>query len=130
VEQFSAMCNLLSPNNKIFADLSLHIRNAIVESALLHIRQLADILLSRGKHSDDINFNKMVPNWKPSLLDQLVQVYGDQKTINSPCWIINKMLAHPTTQRSDSYDYTHLFNRIAPLIDGINKEIRSKLQLT
>ena len=121
-----AMCNLLVPCNQEFALLSGNVRNAVVESALLHTRQLVDILLSRGSGSDDINLATLVPNHQPARLEELRQAYGNRNTEGSPCWTINKMLAHATTQRSSSFDYSSMLNGLAPIVADIVQDVRSR----
>src|SRR5205814_906566 len=107
-DMFLEMCKLLVANNQEFSSLSGHVRNAVVESALLHTRQLVDILLSRGSESDDINLATLVANDQPARLDELRRAYGNRNTVSSPCWTINKMLAHPTALRSSSFDYSNI----------------------
>jgi hypothetical protein len=127
-DMFFAMCDLLSNSNQTFAAFPHQVRNAVVESALLHTRQLADILLSRGSRTDDINLNSLIPNPLPARLAELGHLYGSQNTPYHPCWTINKMLAHPTTQRTASYDYTSLLSGIAPVIAEIVQEVRARKQ--
>ena len=100
------------------------IRNSLVESTLLHIRILSDLLLNRCKYPDDINRTKLGLNFEEGELAEKVKAladkYGQPKEKNSNCWIINKKLAHPTTHRSDSYDYAEVFNSLdKPLKDLI-----------
>jgi hypothetical protein len=91
------------------------IRNALVESSLLHIRILIDIFLSRGKQPDDINLEQLGYDSKSiePILSQKVNalkiVYGESSDKTSNCWTINKRLAHPTTHRTEGYDYSNLF---------------------
>lgn len=92
------------------------IPNAIVESMLLHLRILVDILLSRGRGTDDINLTDLLPGFRPPLVAQLKTVYGGSKKVGSPCWNLNKRLAHPTQVRSSSYNYSHLLNKLAPVV--------------
>jgi hypothetical protein len=94
------------------------IRNALVESSLLHMRILADIFLSRGSKPDDIHLEELgfvVSGQDDVLADKIgafEKVYGKSSDKNSKCWIINKMLAHPTTHRSDRYAYGTVFNEL------------------
>ena len=104
--------------------LSQWIHNAIVESCLLHLRQLCDIVLDRGKGDDDINLTDLVgKNQAPTKLEELRQKYGDSKTVGDPCWEINKMLVHPTKHRGSSYNYT-LINNIGPILNDVITELR------
>jgi hypothetical protein len=91
------------------------IRNALVESSLLHIRILVDIFLSRGNRPDDIHLEHLGfdPNsLQPALAERiraLAAAYGVADDKNGNCWTINKRLAHPTTHRTEKYDYSKVF---------------------
>jgi len=121
---FSALWDVFQNGQQGLAILVLPIRNAVVESLLLHIRQLADMILSRGTRRDDILLVYLVQNHVPSRLDELDRVYGKDSIEGSPCWTINKMLAHATSIRSSSYDYSDLVKQVAPVLEGIIQEIR------
>ena len=96
------------------------IRNAVVESLILHTRILTDILLSKGKSSDDILLKNIMPDWVMrdghDMLQQSRNAYGKTNIPNSPCWVINKMLAHPTILRTNNFDYSVTLNKIEPII--------------
>jgi len=91
------------------------IKNALVESSLLHVRILADIFLSRGKQADDIDLEQLgfsTDSIEPILVEKvnaLAVAYGKANDPTSNCWILNKMLAHPTKYRTEGYDYSKLF---------------------
>lgn len=111
------------------------IKNATVESMLLHTRIMTDILISKGKSkdNDDITLKGLLPNWCESgigekLIKELKNAYGNQNDINSPCWIINKMLAHPTKWRSDNFDYSVYLKQIEPAIHNLLSEIEKVIQ--
>jgi len=125
-DMFLAMWSLLRPDHHGHAILDLQIRNAVVESALLHVRQLSEILLSRGKRRDDINLSSLLPGFRPTRLDELDVTYGKSDEAGTPCWTINKRLAHPTSVRGSSYDYTDLFNQLAPLLGDITRQVRAE----
>lgn len=106
------------------------VSNATVESACVHTRILVDILLSKdsGK-GDDIKLNQLVPGSQHySSVARLRAAYGDNNTDQSPCWILNKMIAHPTLKRRASYDYTSILSRLFPLIDEVLLEIENQHQ--
>lgn len=126
VMMFRSMCALLANGNQEYAQLSGCVKNAVTESALLHTRQLADILLSRGSQPDDINLQALLPAFQPTGLNTLRQQYGDNQTTSTPCWTINKHLAHATSQRGDSFDYSLLLNGLAPLLEDILAEIQAQ----
>ena len=95
--------------------------NALVESALLHMRVLVDIILSRGSEKDTIRLEHLIPQWSESTdlasaVESLKREYGSRSREDSPCWVVNKMLVHPTLWRRNSYDYTAIFGRLDPII--------------
>jgi hypothetical protein len=111
------------------------IHNALVESHLLHIRILAEIFnkCPNNSHPDDITLQDLLPLDSRSAtlknnLDKFKKAYGKQNEINSPCWHINKHLAHPTKQRSDSHDYSQAIGKIKPLLDNILQEIEASIK--
>jgi hypothetical protein len=106
------------------------IQNAIVESMLLHLRILVDILLSRGSGDDDINLTDLLPGFKSSLVARLKTAYGDSKTVGCPCWHLNKRLAHPTQIRSSSYNYDHVLHALGPLVMQLLDEIAAARQVS
>ena len=101
------------------------VRNAMVESAVLHARILADILLGTKKKGrpDDISVNDLVPGFQSNNTQKLRNAYGSSELEGSPCWTFNKMLAHPTKHRSSSYNYGPALRKIEPLIDSIVREV-------
>jgi len=125
-DMFFAMCGLLQEGDTVYAALPGPVRNAVVESGLLHTRQLIDVLLSRGNDPDDINLSGLLPGFQPARLDELRQVYGSRNLIDSPCWTMNKRLAHATSHRGASYDYTSLLRQLVPLLADIVRDVRSR----
>lgn len=109
--------------------INLIIKNATVESQLLHTRIMTDILISKSsREDDDITLNFLLPEWcnstnGKSLIEKLRNVYGKQNEKDSPCWILNKMLAHPTRWRTDRFDYGKPMRQIEPVIFEILSEI-------
>lgn len=93
--------------------------NAMIESKLIHIRVLAEIILETGSGDDDIKLRHLIGNWQShqelvAAVDELCRAYGRAHTPNSPRWILNKMLAHFTGFRLSSYGYKEFFERIDP----------------
>lgn len=107
------------------------IKNAFVESLILHTRILADLFIGRGHYADDIrlcNLGIDKIEEDPTLKEQiqtLNKVYGIQSDENGMCWIINKMLTHPTFQRLESYDYNFVVCTLGPLLENIINHIYS-----
>jgi hypothetical protein len=86
------------------------VNNAIAESLLLHTRILADILLSRNEQ--DLNLAVLLPGFHSTNIKNLEDAYGNNKIEHSPCWSLNKLLAHSTSYRGDSHDYTEIFEKV------------------
>jgi len=104
------------------------IRNALVESAVLHTRILIDILLSRKQDDDDILLRALLPNQHANekvvcLVKTLRKAYGNRNEPSTACWTFNKMLAHPTFNRTGGFDYTSLVSQLDPVIISLLREI-------
>jgi hypothetical protein len=125
VDMFRNLCDLLVSGNSEYGSLSLLLKNAIVESAVLHARILADILLSHIREPDDIGLRSLLPGFECAEIAELRRAYGRRDDPLSPRSAFNKMLAHATTNRSNSFDYTVALNQIAPLILGIVDRIEA-----
>jgi hypothetical protein len=112
--------------NDAFNQNAEFVRNALVESTCLHTRILVDILLSRKTHwPDDIKLAGLLPTFPHTSIEKLRATYGDEKTEGSPCWTLNKMIAHPTLKRGMSHDYTDLLKSLVPLIEAVWQEIEN-----
>jgi hypothetical protein len=107
------------------------LQNAVVESMLLHTRILVDILLSRGE-PDDIKLSVLLPTFKSPLIEKLREAYGNRSTVGSPCFVLNKRLAHPTMLRSDSYghDYKSTLDVLVPIMNPLIVEVAQTRQAT
>ena len=105
------------------------IKNALVESRLLHIRILTEILLSKNKgFKDNLILEELIDKSTQSdflkrLIAELNSTYGNSKQENSPCWTLNKMLAHASNLRGSSYNYSKIFDNLFPIILSILREI-------
>jgi hypothetical protein len=53
---------------------------------------------------------------------ELGRLYGNREKEGSPCRIFNKMLAHPTSLRGMSYDYTVTLKFMWAILDPIISE--------
>jgi hypothetical protein len=112
-------------NSQSYERLSSCVQKAIVESACLHCRILVDILLSKDSGGgDDIRLNQLLPIFSSPSVAELRRIYGDNKTEGSPCWTLNKKLAHPTLKRGESHDYSLVLTMLLPLIKALWKEIQ------
>ena len=65
-------------------------RNAVIESYLLHLRNLIEFFRSDGTRSDDVVALNFAPNW----------ALGDHAPVLERAWIsLNKRLNHITSER-------------------------------
>jgi hypothetical protein len=121
-DMFFGLCEVLADKDHYDA-FPRRVRNAITESTLLHARQLVDLLLSRGKDQSDINIGMLLPRFDSPQLEALRLFYGDRNTPGCPCWTINKRLAHVTTHRGTSHDYTDLLRQLQSMLSNIVREV-------
>jgi hypothetical protein len=102
------------------------IKNAITESLLLHTRNLVDILLCRDPEPDAINLKTLLPGFVLTKHAELAGIYGSGKVEKSPCWTLNKMLAHSTNVRSEGFDYTTMMEQLRPVINHCLDEVEGE----
>jgi hypothetical protein len=103
------------------------IGNAAVEGRVLHARQQCDVFLSRVSGPDDIMLEHLVPSWETdpnaaglrTEVDALKGKYGTAGQRGSPCWIFNKMMAHPTLYRGKGRSYLRPLNVVEPRLARI-----------
>src|SRR5258708_4262451 len=97
--------NLSDAAGKLVTELSVAVvNNALTESRVLHVRQLCEIFLSRSTEDDNVRLVNLVSESDQSphlkkLVAALDETYGKSRKEGSPCWVFNKMLLHPTTER-------------------------------
>lgn len=125
---FWALVSYFSSGHKELSSLSQPLRFAAVESLVLHTRIIVDILLSRDREDDSIRLEDLLPGFSSSYIDDLKNSYGSSRKKDTPCWIINKRLAHPTKHRLSSTDYSPIINALAPIIKKLFNEIERERQ--
>jgi len=96
----------------------LILRNAVVESALLHARNLCSIFLSGG-YTDDIKLRQLLASYRLNPAEQgavdaavsrLDAAYGNGDGLTRS--IINKMAMHPSHRRSDRGVYDEVLRKL------------------
>ncbi len=104
------------------------LKNALAESHVLHARNLSDILLSHknSPDNDDVRLKDLLPGFKSNHTKQLRKAYHDGPKDERPHWIFNKMLAHPTNERYDGYDYGPALTRLAEHTTKLLTEIAAE----
>jgi hypothetical protein len=126
VDMFRSMTALLEQGNSQYNSFGKYLRNTVVESAVLHTRNLEEIFANVKNDSDDITIADLLPNFESDELDQLRVKYNGPESEGSLSWAFNKMLGHPTKHRSSGYDYSAQLNALAPLINSIIVEVNSQ----
>jgi hypothetical protein len=101
--------------------------NSVSENVVLHTRNLCDFCTSRRDNDikpidlfDDFTDPKY--DLLKGTVDRLREEYGTD-TPETPRWVFNKMLAHPTKERDTGYNYTPYVNRILPLLQEVVDEL-------
>jgi len=123
VRMFRETLNLCGGNTLPFERT---VTNAIVESMLLHTRNLADILLDRDARSDAVQLKNLLPGFVPSRRADLKRIYGAPDIKDSPCWTINKRLVHSITVRTEGFDYGPTMLDLSPDLHSIITEVQTE----
>jgi len=136
----SYLREILSDHSNNYNSKKTIIKNALVESLLLHIRIICDIYTSKSSgHDDDITLNKIIKEIDLPLKDKerleneinkLKKSYGNRKDKKSPCYIINKRLAHASNIRGLDYNYDDVITTLFPHLGKITKELNMTLKNT
>ena len=104
------------------------LKNATVESAIVHARILCDIFRSQG---GDISLKKLFPDWESdsdrlknlkSKVKDLRRAYGDGQTEGSPYQIFHQKALHADQAKYPSFqghDYADQFKVLDPVIRGV-----------
>jgi hypothetical protein len=105
------------------ADIQLT-NNALVESRVLHIRVLTEFLLSQKENRDsDIKLIELLPQIHAqhgTLIEALRTAYYDDLPVigKNPKTLIDQLLAHATTKRDASFNWTPVIERMdQPLVN-------------
>jgi hypothetical protein len=100
------------------------VRNAVLESLLLHVRILVEILLSQDQETDAVNLRTLIPaGFTSPSLTALKDAYGTRDSPGSPRYLINKRLAHSTDVRGNDFNWREVLNNLHPLITSCLEEI-------
>jgi hypothetical protein len=103
------------------------VKNALVESRIFHTRILVELFLSSNNEKDNITIKDLLIGYRglinQGLIDNLNKKYGKRETKSSVRFAFNKLAAHPTIKRKDSYSYWKVFNWIDPPIIKIIQDL-------
>jgi hypothetical protein len=123
--------------------LPLAIRNAMVESAVLHLRIVMEMLEDEPEKPDDYWLTDLIAIAdKPAGLPALIDAYNNETTYaplvvaelggdpgtnmkKSPRWQINKLMFHPTKKRATEHDWTPILNILGPHLGPVIQDLRS-----
>jgi hypothetical protein len=124
--------------------LSRVLANAVEESAVLHTRNLCDVFFDneakRKAKATNIYLSELFSDWgTDTKYDRVQELIGDlserydrparkpgpgtNTKRASPRWNFTKMMAHPTTHRGISFDYTPDLRCLRPVLQDIIDEI-------
>src|SRR5262249_54924138 len=118
-------------------------RNAVVESALIHLRIIMEMILRDSpREADDYCLADLIALAdKPAGLPALIKMYRDDATYaplvvakiggtpaanltKSPKWQIDKLMFHPTKNRAVGHDWTPILNVLAPHVGPVIQDLR------
>jgi hypothetical protein len=133
VKMFNASHKILFKRS-YFIRLPYSLKNAVEEAAVLHTRNLCEIILCRPRppsFEDDILLSDLFADWPnpryqklKEMTARLDELYGSRKKQGTPCWTFNKHMAHSTTKRGHEFDYREILNELHPHIQEIIAEIQ------
>lgn len=110
----------------------LLLRNAVVEDAVLHARNLCGVFLEDNPRKDDIVLSQLFPDWADAkyktiraAVSRLREAYGDKKAASSHQFAFNKMVMHTTNVRGAYGLYHKPLSDLEPIIREIVSEIES-----
>jgi hypothetical protein len=103
---------------------------SVAEGRVLHTRNLCDFCTSTK--TNDIKPHDLFENYDTDpkydtlkgLMKEIAERYGQNKDGDAR-WAFNKMLAHPTQERDESFDYTPFLDRVLPVLEEIIGEIET-----
>jgi hypothetical protein len=113
------------------------LNNAVVESAVLHTRNLCEVFLPGGNpQPDDITLTGLFADWgtnprydraKDLINPDLGAAYGKSNTPGALRFDFNKRVAHSTTHRAQSsgYNYGLHLTKLEPIILDIIREFEN-----
>ena len=104
-------------------------KNAVVESYLLHIRNLCELFdVNKRRDPDDVLPTHLFTDWDTQRcarakqrVTELLALYGSRSNPGHLRYALNKRLAHMTLQRGEAigYDYSKMLVPLIPVLDGL-----------
>jgi hypothetical protein len=108
------------------------LRGALLESRLLHTRQVVCILLSHASIPQHLRLTSIFPGVDKDvdirqLLSDLRSAYGTKAKLNSPCALIAQELSGLTRQHLTPRHQHHPLNRLDELISSILRILAKRM---
>jgi hypothetical protein len=131
VKMFYASYKILF-SRTYYTRLPYSLKNAIEEAAVLHTRNLSDVIIRcSSRFPDDILLSTLFNDWSSCSRYEALKakrrefkhIYGDQNVRYTPCWIFNKLMVHSTIERGSEFDYRETLDRLYPHIKTMIAEI-------
>ena len=88
-----------------------------------------EFFLSRGSYPDDIKLENVVRHFDSDQVGVLQEQWGSTKDKDkgTPCWTINKMVMHLTSQRVRGYNYRNLRTELVPTVQKLIAALRAEM---
>ena len=129
IDMFAKLSAYLSPDaeqSTEFATFRQVIKNAVVESCVLHYRNVCDILLSVGRHGEDIRLDDLLPGFHTQALEALANAYGFRGMSGRPAHLLHYQALQPWLGRDRDSDYGPTLALLKPIIDAVLYAIRDR----
>jgi hypothetical protein len=121
----------------------VEVRQAVVESAVIHLRIIME-MVSRDAPQKAVDYclaDLIALADRPAGLPALVRTYSDDaiyaplviallggthaaSLLRSPKWQIDKLMFHPTKNRTVGHDWTPILNVLAPHVGPVIQDLR------
>ena len=126
LDMFLRLSDYLTPDHvahEEFRGFRAGVKNAVVESCILHCRNVCDIFLSRGQPREDIRLDDLLPGFDDPSLNALKEVYGLRSWTGNIAHTLHYQALQPWMGRSTGCEYGPILARIHPLILAVIEAI-------
>lgn len=95
------------------------VQNAVVESHLLHCRNVCDVLLSVIGGANNILLRDLLPDFPPENLDNLRREYGGIYEPGSAAYVLHYNLLNVWKGRTNKYYYSNMINTLSACVNDV-----------
>lgn len=129
IDMFAKLSDYLSPDTEYSASFTAFrpvIKNAVIESCVLHTRNVCDILLSTGRDREDIRLDDLLPGFHTKALEDLGMVYGFRDMPGHAAHLLHYQALQPWQGRERESNYGPTLALMKPIIDAVLYAIRDR----